>query len=98
MLPYTALKASGASSSILNQLDGVDIMPALTGSTEYLSQRALFWRFWAQSAVRAGQWKYIKAGSDLEYLFDMYSPEQENLNLFTSNPEKVQELKVLLEQ
>lgn len=93
---YTALKVSGASQSVLNQLDGVDIMPALTGSTEYLGQRALFWRFWAQSAVRVGQWKYIKAGPDLEYLFDMNSPEQENLNLFSSNPEKVQELKALL--
>ena len=94
---YTALKSAGASSNILNQLDGVDLLPAVSGSADYLGQRAIFWRFWAQSAVRVGQWKYIKAGTNLEYLFDMNSAEHEHKNLFSSNPAKAEELKILLE-
>jgi len=94
---YTALKAAGASQETLKQLDGLDIVPAITGSSEYLDQRALFWRFWAQSAVRVGQWKYLKAGEKREYLFDMYSPEQEDKNLLSLYPEKANELKQILE-
>jgi arylsulfatase A-like enzyme len=94
---YTALKASGASQEVLNNLDGIDIVPALTGSSTYLDQRALFWRFWSQSAVRVGKWKYLKAGLNREYLFDMYSPEHEHKNLLSIYPEKANELKVLLE-
>lgn len=95
---YTALKAASASTDITNMLDGVDLLPALTDSSEYLDQRALFWRFWTQSAVRVGKWKYVKAGQNIEYLFDMSTADSESKNLFYSNPEKAQELKVLLEK
>ncbi len=94
---YTALKASGASPAVLDQLDGADLLPALTGSSNSLEDRALFWRFWSQGAVRLGKWKYISTGQDLEYLFDMYSDEHENENLISSNPEKAEELKKLLQ-
>ncbi len=95
---YTALKASGASTSTLGQLDGIDLLPALTGSSEYLNNRALFWRFWSQGAVRVGRWKYISMGKNLEYLFDMYSDEHEEENLILSSPEKAEELKKLLQE
>jgi len=82
---YTALKLSGDSD--LSGLDGVDLMPALSGSSDYLDSRPLYWRFYKQRAVRLGKWKYLQAGIDREYLFDMHSDQNENVNLINQHPE-----------
>jgi len=93
---YTAIKSAGASADTLNQLDGVDLLPAIQNNSDYLNNRALFWRFWRQSAVRLGKWKYIKAGQ-MEYLFNIQSANHEHENLLNTYPEKAKELKKLLE-
>ena len=36
------------------QLDGINLLPYVTQPGKSLPPRALFWRFWGQSAVRAG--------------------------------------------
>jgi len=82
---YTALKLAGESD--LSELDGIDLMPALSGSSDYLDTRPLFWRFYKQRAVRMGKWKYLQAGIDREYLFDMQSDEHETINLISKHPE-----------
>ncbi|MBN2344264.1 MAG: sulfatase-like hydrolase/transferase [Deltaproteobacteria bacterium] len=94
---YTALKLAGASDAVLAQLDGVDLVPAIAGNGAYLNQRPLYWRFWRQSAVRVGDWKYISAGSEREYLFDMTAPEVARNNQLETQPEKAAELKLLLQ-
>jgi arylsulfatase A-like enzyme len=82
---YTALKLAGEND--LSELDGVDLMPALSGSSDYLDSRPLFWRFYKQRAIRLGKWKYLQAGIDREYLFDMHSDQNENVNLINQHPE-----------
>jgi arylsulfatase A-like enzyme len=95
---FTALKAAGATSEVLEQLDGVDLLPALTESPLYLEDRPLFWRFWNQSAVRIGNWKYLKVGNTSEYLFNMSSPENSTYNLLYQEPEIAKQLKEALIQ
>ncbi len=90
---YTALKAAGATQAVLEQIDGIDLIPALTESPLYLEERPLFWRFWNQTAVRVGNWKYLKVGNTNEYLFDMSSPEHSTYNLFSQEPEIANKLK-----
>jgi arylsulfatase A-like enzyme len=56
----------------------------------------LYWRFWNQTAVRKGKWKYLQAGGDRKYLFDLSSPAHETKNLIHDHPEKTAELQAAL--
>jgi arylsulfatase A-like enzyme len=95
---YTALKAAGATTEMLDKIDGTDLMPALTDSPLYLEDRPLFWRFWNQSAIRVGNWKYLKVGTSSEYLFEMSSPEHSTYNLFSQEQERANKMKEQLLQ
>ncbi len=70
-----------------DRLDGANLIPFLTGNNAGAPHAALYWRFWDQAAVRAGQWKYIQAGNAAKYLFDVTSDEQEKKNLINEHPE-----------
>lgn len=58
------------------------------------SERPLYWRFWGQSALRLGDWKYLRAGEH-EFLFNMKEDAIEKNNLLTSHPEKANSLRAL---
>lgn len=88
----TAASLAGADSSTM---DGVNIIPYLNNFNTKIN-RSLFWRFWNQSAVRKDNWKYIKAGSTNEYLFDL-STDIEKTNLISQRPEIANEMKSELE-
>ena len=81
----TAVALAGLSYD--DKLDGVNLMPFLTGKNTNSPHAALYWRFWDQAAVRAGQWKYIQAGSAAKYLFDVTTDEHEKKNLIQQHPE-----------
>lgn len=74
------------------ELDGVNLVPFLNGKETAAPHEALFWRFWNQAAVRAGKWKYLKAGPD-EFLFDLESDAQETKNLLAEHAEMASELR-----
>ncbi|MBN7820455.1 sulfatase [Bowmanella yangjiangensis] len=93
---YTALELAGEKS--LSDLDGVSLLPALEGNADYLDERALYWRFWMQRAVRKGKWKYLQAGIRREFLFDMESQEGETLNVIDLHPAVADELRQQLLQ
>jgi arylsulfatase A-like enzyme len=63
------------------QLDGVNLLPVLTGETAVLA-RKLFWRYKSQNqeAVREGKWKYLKINGH-EFLFDIEADPLERGNL-----------------
>ena len=77
-------------------LDGINLMPYLDGNTTEAPKRNLFWRFWNQAAVRADNWKYLRVGNELEYLFDLSRKEHEGINLIDSNRQIADSLKVFL--
>ncbi|MGB0767212.1 MAG: sulfatase family protein [Phycisphaeraceae bacterium] len=68
-------------------LDGVNLIPYLTGEAKASPHESIFWRFWNQSAIRKGKWKYLQAGGERKYLFDLSSPEHETKNLIATYPE-----------
>ena len=78
-------------------LDGTNIIPYLTGDKKGDPHNALYWRFWDQSAIRMGDWKFLKAGNR-EFLFDVESDEHENNNLISEHPEQAKKMKKKLEQ
>jgi len=57
----TALAAAGAEAKAEWKLDGVNLLPHLTGKQKGAPHAALYWRFGEQIAVRMGDWKLVKA-------------------------------------
>ena len=79
----TAVAAAGLPRDA--KLDGVNLVPYLTGQVSGQPHETLFWRFWDQVAVRAGRWKYLKAGVHAEFLFDLESDAHETRNQLTDH-------------
>jgi len=57
----TALAAAGMQANAEWKLDGVNLLPYLTGKERGAPHTALYWRFGGQIAVRMGDWKLVKA-------------------------------------
>jgi arylsulfatase A-like enzyme len=56
----TALAAAGVPVKPEWQLDGVNLLPYLTGENSGTPHEALYWRFGPQVAIRMGDWKLVK--------------------------------------
>ena len=89
-LDVAATSLAAADAVLPDTLDGVDLLPHLSayesqGTVNSLSERSLYWRFWSQSAVLKGRWKYLLAG-EREFLFDMHE-NHENENLIGQHPD-----------
>ena len=87
----TALALAGVTTAP-GEIDGVNLMPYFTGQKKGGPHDTLFWRFWGQSAVRAGKWKFIYLTTGTRMLFDMESDEHETKNLVTQYPEVAEKL------
>jgi uncharacterized sulfatase len=61
-------------------LDGVNLIPHLTGANPKPPHEFLAWRWIAQSAIREGDWKLLRGGSR-EYLFNLATDLEEKHNL-----------------
>jgi len=74
-------------------LDGVDLVPFLTGARgAERPHEWLFWRRGVASAVRRGDWKLIRVESDPDILLDLAADPGETTNLAEAHPELVAEL------
>lgn len=77
-------------------LDGVNLIPHLTGHNKQAPHDMLYWRWLGQAAVRRGHWKYL-IGSGREYLFNLAVDEEEKHNLLPQHPERALQLRTELE-
>jgi len=92
----TCLAAVGA--AIPKNLDGVDLMPFLTGRTKVDQPHpTLYWRFGDQWAIRHGDWKLVvgNGGGKEPELYNLKEDVSEKNNLAAASPDKVAELKSL---
>jgi arylsulfatase A len=82
------------------ELDGVDVLPMLTGKAP-VRERTFFWRIKhpaarsGQKAVRRGRWKYLTDG-ETHLLFDLETDLGEAHDVSGQNPEALDELKRLM--
>ena len=74
------------------ELDGVNLIPFLTGKNTAAPHDALYWRWKAQSAIRDGDWKLLHTDVR-EYLFNLKADVEENHNLLAEHPEIAQRLR-----
>jgi arylsulfatase A-like enzyme len=102
----TALAAAGVTASPQWKLDGVNLLPYLTGRLQGSPHEALYWRLFAHMAIRKGPWKLVRtmegplvaadeaAQTDLSdaQLFNLADDIGEKNNLAAAQPQKVKEL------
>ena len=69
-----------------DKLDGVNLLPFLTGGNKAAPHDALFWRWRSQAAVLEFPWKLIHLGTNETYLFNVTQPDGETKNLLAQNP------------
>ncbi|MBA4065575.1 MAG: sulfatase [Isosphaera sp.] len=103
----TALAAAGVAATADDKFDGVNLLPYLAGEQAGAPHAALYWRFGGQMAVRAGDWKLVKAAEasgvsrrekatvDGAKLFNLKDDLGEQTDLAAKHPDKVKELAAL---
>ncbi len=102
----TALAAAGVAVQPEWKLDGVNLLPYVTGEKKEAPHDALYWRFGQQIAIRKGDWKLVKApGGGVEpgerggvattqgaQLYNLASDLGEKNNVAQQEPQKFNEL------
>ena len=102
----TALAAAGIPVRPEWKLDGVELLPYLTGKVTGTPHEALYWRLGGMMAIRKGDWKLVKTSegpfreTDPAVLSDLSAAQLYNLaddigetkNLADAQPDRVREL------
>lgn len=101
----TALAAAGVAIDSAWKLDGVNLLPFVTGENKAMPHEQLFWRFGQQIALRKGDWKIVKAAggsadksdgrkasTEGVELYNLATDIGETQNLAVTNPAKLAEL------
>lgn len=89
----TVLEAAGVELPENVELDGVSLLPYLTGKNNGTPHEDLFWR-WSQGfkAVRSGDWKLLKNQSEEFELYNVKNDISEKKNLVEQEKELVEKL------
>ncbi len=80
------------------KLDGKDVWPLLSGSSNEADDRTFYWKYSVGSAIRVGDWKLVSTGgkgnpsASSGLLFNLAEDPYEKNDLFAANPDKVAEL------
>src|SRR6185436_7083176 len=87
----TALAAS--STPIPAGLDGVDLLPFLTGGRTESPHPALFWRMGGQLAIRSDRWKLVRLKTTEPFrLYDLDQDQKESRDLAAAEPQRARDL------
>ncbi len=101
----TALAVAGVDVKPEWKLDGVNLLPFLTGEKSGTPHDALYWRFGAQMAIRVGEYKLVRYDSNADTrtgrprqpvtaakLYRLSDDIGETRDLAAAMPERVQKL------
>jgi arylsulfatase A-like enzyme len=93
LLP-TFVVAAGGTIDPSWKLDGVDLMPYLTGKNPGRPHQTLYWRFGEQWAIRDGDWKLVASRVDNNQprLINLAEDIGEAKDLSSAQPQKLAEL------
>ncbi len=88
----TVLDAIGAKTSGSVPLDGVSLLPYVTGQRSGAPHDALYWRFGAQAAIRKGDWKIVRLPNAPPQLYNLAEDVSESRDLASSHSARLKEL------
>ncbi len=83
--------ALGCTTLDKTKLDGVSLLPLLSGKTVGFPHRNLYWRVGKKNALRSGDWKIIRDDKEWQ-LYDLARDIGETTNLAAKEPARVQQL------
>ncbi len=92
----TAAAISGA--KIPNQVEGVNLIPYLTGEDKGRPHETLFWRQGGKTAMRHGDWKLVRMGGRVNpkkakwELYNLATDLAETKNVAEDNPDRLAEM------
>jgi uncharacterized sulfatase len=89
----TAAAAAGATLPDDRKIDGVDLLPHITGQAESEPHRALFWRSGASRSALVDGWKLNTSDPPgRSWLFDLEADPTEQRDLAAERPDKLAEI------
>jgi arylsulfatase A-like enzyme len=78
-------------------MDGLNLLPYMTGQAAPPASRTLFWRSGDYQAVRDGDWKLqVSNNPDRIWLFDLANDPTEQADLSIRRPDQVERLRAKL--
>jgi len=80
--------AAGGAIRAQDKLDGVDLIPFLTGKQEGRPHDKLLWRFTISAAIRDGNWKLVRLPDRLPMLYDLSQDISEQKDRALDNLER----------
>jgi arylsulfatase A-like enzyme len=94
LLAAAGVPAAGAAASGGEErpLDGIDLLPFLTGKRKGAPHPTLYWRTGPNGAIRQGRYKLVLAG-DVVRLYDLETDAKESRDLSAKKRAKVEELR-----
>jgi arylsulfatase A-like enzyme len=84
----TFVTAAGGALAAQDKLDGVDLLPFLTGKKEGSPHDRLLWRFTISAAIRDGNWKLVRLPDRLPLLYDLSRDISEQQDVALDNLER----------
>ena len=104
--PVISLDVFGTAAAVANApvskrrgMDGVNLIPYLTGKNDSRPHDVLYWRLRNRTAVRVGEWKLLRnptRGKSADWqLYDLENDVGETRDLANANPGKIEELKAV---
>ncbi len=92
----TALAAAGR--SVPADVDGVNLLPYLTGASSGTPHSTLFWRYGSNIALRDRDWKLVRQGTENFQLFNLASDASEVTDRLASEPKVAARLRAELDR
>ena len=95
---YATAVANSEGATAPKQVEGVDLLPFLTGKDAGTPHKTLFWRQGGKTALRHGDWKLVRMGKRFQpgnaqwELYDLSKDISEETNLAKSKPERLTKL------
>ena len=88
----TFIEEAGGIITKEDKLDGVNLLPYLTGKMNTRPHEELNWRFTISAAIREGDWKLIRLPDRLPMLYYLPDDISEQNNVARQNPEQTKKM------
>jgi arylsulfatase A-like enzyme len=101
---FATAVANSEGATAPKQLEGVDLLPYLTGKNNAAPHQTLYWRQGGKAGLRHGDWKLLRMGGRHDpakgkwQLYDLSKDIAESSNLAASQPERLAELVAIWEK